>query len=118
LLFLEYVETRANIGVSNTQAIIQRLINTLTQAYQLGHDTNQILENAIASGWKNIYIPEKKKEVTYPNSGISTRTGVVNNSNIVINQTESGAEDTNNQKVKNYCTYTSKSTTECRYGNF
>ena len=57
-LLNDFIDMRKAKKNPMTQKAISLLINKISKAFNDGHDTTQMLENAIVGGWQTIYIPK------------------------------------------------------------
>jgi hypothetical protein len=57
-LFLEYLELRKKMKLSNSKTVITRLTNKLKKYEEAGLNPNVALEDAITGNWKDLYEPK------------------------------------------------------------
>lgn len=61
-LFLEYLELRKKMKLSNSQTVINRLLNKLDRFQKAGLSQSEALESAITSKWKDLYPPKQQNQ--------------------------------------------------------
>lgn len=60
-LFLEYLELRKKLKLSNSKTVVNRLLNKFYEFVNKGHNPSDIILNAITGSWKDFYEPKQKK---------------------------------------------------------
>jgi len=59
-LFIEYIEFRQSKKLSNSDTVINRLVNKLNDFATRGHIAEDIINNALVAGWKDFYEPKQQ----------------------------------------------------------
>jgi len=60
--FNEYVELRKKMKLSNSDAVIKRLLNKLVEYEEKGFSKSDVILNAINSSWKDFYEPKQSNQ--------------------------------------------------------